>query len=287
MPALVSTAHNLRETSEKGGPTWYKEMLYRVTDFLADRTTIICQAAFDRYVEVRAVPPEKFEVVPNGIDIHQFSNSSKARATARSFLGLGDSSFIWLAVGRLVEQKDYSTLLAAVRNISTPDFQVLIAGQGPLLDSLRAECRELGLEQKIRFLGTTENMRQLYAAADGFVMSSVFEGLSAALLEASAMTLPAVVTAVGGNTEIVTDSKTGYVVPPSDAVSLGEAMARLMNLSSEARHSFGQAARKHCVETFSFDIVVGKWIELYSSCLSRGSAMSTKTAGVAMSSISK
>ena len=73
------------------------------------------------------------------------------------------------------------------------------------------------------------------------------------------MTLPAVVTAVGGNTEIVTDSRTGYVVPPSDAVGLGQAMERLMKLSPRTRGGFGAAARKHCVETFSFDIVVGKW----------------------------
>ncbi len=56
MRALICTAHNLRETSEKGGPTWHKELLYRLTDFLADRTTIICHAAYERYIQTRAVP---------------------------------------------------------------------------------------------------------------------------------------------------------------------------------------------------------------------------------------
>ena len=110
----------------------------------------------------------EFEVVPNGIDIHQFSNSPEARLAARSSLGVAGGSFIWLAVGRLVEQKDYSTLLAAVRTIPECDFQVLIAGQGPLQD-LCGRIRRAWTNRKIRFLGTTENMRQLYAAADGFV----------------------------------------------------------------------------------------------------------------------
>jgi glycosyltransferase involved in cell wall biosynthesis len=269
MPVLISTAHNLRETSEKGGPTWYKEVLYRLSDFLADRTTIICHAAYKRYVEVGAVPAAKFEVVPNGIDVERFSPSLEARVAARKSLGLADSVFLWLAVGRLVEQKDYLTLLRALEILPEGDYKVLVAGSGPLLEPLKQETQRLQLEDKIQFLGASENIRHLYAAADAFVMSSIFEGLSAALLEASAMALPAVVTDVGGNTEIVTDGETGFVVRAQDPQRLAEAMQRLAALTPEARAQLGAAARAHCLRNYRFDFITDQWLDLYARCLAR------------------
>src|SRR4051795_3766592 len=99
VPVVISTVHNLRETSEKGGPTWYKERLYRITDFLADRTTIIAQSAFERYVQVGAVPRSKLEMIPNGVDTIRFRPSSQLRSESRAKLSVG-SNFVWVAIGR-------------------------------------------------------------------------------------------------------------------------------------------------------------------------------------------
>jgi glycosyltransferase involved in cell wall biosynthesis len=137
VPVMISTVHNLRETSEKGGPTWYKELLYRITDSLTDRTTIIAQSAFDRYVRVGAVPRSRLELIPNGVDTTRFQPSEKLRAESRTKLGLG-SKFVWLAIGRLVEQKDYPNLLRACARISAANWHVLIVGDGPLGESLKA-----------------------------------------------------------------------------------------------------------------------------------------------------
>jgi glycosyltransferase involved in cell wall biosynthesis len=287
MPVLISTAHNLRETSEKGGPTWYKEVLYRLSDFLADRTTIICHAAFKRYVEVGAVPAEKFEVVPNGIDVEQFSPSAEARLAARKSLGMADSVFLWLAVGRLVEQKDYVTLLRAVEILPEGEYKVLVAGSGPLLEPLKHETKRLQLEDKVQFLGASENIRHLYAAADAFVMSSIFEGLSAALLEASAMALPAVVTNVGGNTEIVTEGQTGFVVPAQNPERLAAAMQTLATLTPEARQHLGAAARAHCLENYRFDLITDQWLDLYARCLARTAERPKRLGAPAVGSVTR
>jgi glycosyltransferase involved in cell wall biosynthesis len=263
MPALISTAHNLQERSEKGGATWHKELLYRVTDFLADRTTIICGAAFHRYLRVGAVPAGKLELIPNGVDTRRFSPSPEARESTRNSLGVG-RNFVWLAVGRLVEQKNYSGLLRALTMLPGSDWTLLIAGSGPLAESLQAECDGLSLTDRVRFLGADENIRRLYSAADGFVMSSNYEGLSIALLEAAAMGLPAVVTDVGGNAEVVADGVTGYVVEPGNPARLAAAMGRMQNAPGGARRSFGYAARQHCQKAFGLETVVDRWIELYS-----------------------
>ena len=267
IPALICTAHNLRETSEKGGPTWHKELLYRLTDFLADKTTIICQAAFRRYVQVRAVPRNKLEVIGNGVDTHRFRPSEVSRRSARQIRGFNDATFVWLAVGRLVPQKDFTTLLKAAAALPTADFTILVAGSGPLLDNLESERHRLGLDGKVQFLGTHEDILDLYACADGFVMSSGFEGLSAALLESAAMGLPAVVTDVGGNREIVEDGVTGYVVPPNRPGQLSEAMARLMYCAPGARRDLGVAARRYCCKRYQFEKIADQWLDLYLRCL--------------------
>jgi glycosyltransferase involved in cell wall biosynthesis len=262
IPALICTAHNLRESSEKGGGTWHKELLYRMTDSLADRTTIICKAAFDRYVKVRAVPASRFELIPNGVDTARFRPSTEARETERRALDIKDQ-FVWLAVGRLVEQKDYFTLLKAIRQLNGREWLLLIAGDGPLSAELQEEARRLKVDHQVRFLGARENIQRLYNAADALVMSSKYEGLSVALLEAASAGLPCVVTDVGGNAEAVVHAVTGYVVPPADAAALAVAMQNLQDLPPEARHSLGRAARHHCVSTFCLDKITDRWIELY------------------------
>ena len=268
VPVMISTVHNLRETSEKGGPTWYKEILYRITDFLADRTTIIAQSAFERYVRVGAVPRSKLEMVPNGVDTVRFRPSSQLRSESRAKLGVG-SNFVWVAIGRLVEQKNYPNLLRAVRTLSAPNWRLLIVGDGPLGDSLQKLSRELGLQDKVRFIPPSEDVLGMYAAADGFVMSSEFEGMSAALQEAIAMALPCVVTDVGANRDLVCDKVTGYVVPAADSNRLGQAMERLMSAPLASREQFGESARRFAVTNYEFKVVAQKWFELYEQCLER------------------
>lgn len=277
IPALVCTAHNFRETSEKDGPTWHKELLYRITDPLADKTTIICNAAFERYVRVGAVPRRKFQMVPNGIDTDHFTRSKNRREKAREVLGIG-SEFVWLAVGRLVKQKDYPTLFRALELLKHEQFVLLIAGNGPLEEELKEECRAHGLEGHVRFCGAREDILDLYSAADAFVMSSEFEGLSAALLEAASTGLPAVVTDVGGNADVVTDEVTGYVVPPMAPKQLAAAMHRLMALSPECLQAMGDGARQLCHEQFRIAAVMDKWADLYATFPRRAEVVQIKTA---------
>jgi len=277
MPALVCTAHNFRETSEQDGPTWHKELLYRITDPLADKTTIICNAAFERYVRVGAVPRRKFQMIPNGVDTDHFKRSNNRRKNAREALGIS-SEFVWLAVGRLVKQKDYPTLFRALELLKHQQFVLLLAGNGPLEEELREECRARGLEGQVRFCGAREDILDLYSAADAFVMSSEFEGLSAALLEAASTGLPAVVTDVGGNADVVIDGITGYVVPPVAPDQLATAMHRLMALSPERLQTMGDAARQLCHEQFRIAAVMDKWLDLYATFPRHAEVVRIKTA---------
>jgi glycosyltransferase involved in cell wall biosynthesis len=269
IPVLICTAHNIKEASRKGGPTWHKELLYRLTDFLADRTTIISKAAYERYVRVGAVPQGKLQMIPNGVDTEFFSRSDEQRRKARHKLGIG-REFTWLAVGRLVKQKDYPTLLSALALLEPKDFSVLIAGSGPLEQELLRECTERGLSRNVRFCGLRGDIVDLYQAADAFVMSSEFEGMSVALLEAASVGLPAVVTSVGGNPEIVIDNFTGYLVPPRNPEHLAGALKRLMLALPEQREMMSRAARQHCHQHYRLPVIMNQWVDLYTKCFARG-----------------
>jgi len=277
MPLLICTAHNLKETSRRDGPTWHKELLYRITDRLADQTTIICKAGFDRYLRVGAVPRNRLQVIPNGIDMDIFTRSEQRRRSARNALGIG-SEFVWLAVGRLVKQKDYPTLFRALAMMKRRDFIVLIAGSGPLEQELRQDCARLGLDGCVRFCGTREEILDLYNAADAFVMSSKFEGLPLALLEAAALELPAVATDVGGNSEVIVDNKTGYLVPQAAPAQLADALKRLMDATPEYRKAMGLAARQRCRDHYEISAVMDQWLDLYDKSMSAAAELNQAAA---------
>jgi glycosyltransferase involved in cell wall biosynthesis len=278
MPALVCTAHNLKETSEKGGPTWHKELTYRATDRLASKTTTICRAGFQRYLRVGAVPISRFRMIPNAVDTTVFCPSEERKKRSRRALALGDD-FVWLAVGRLVRQKDYPTLLRAVAQLGSWKFKLLIVGSGPLEEELEEACQHYGLRRQVIFCGARQDIRDLYAASDGFVMSSSFEGMSVALLEAAAMGLPAVVTDVGGNSDVVLDGKTGYLVPPQNPPALADAMRRLMALAPDQRHNLSCAARHHAERHYGFPVVMREWLKLYTEYLPGSSLMNSSSEG--------
>lgn len=267
IPILICTAHGVRENSRRGGPSWHREMLYRITDTIADRTTIICNIAYERYLRVGAASRKRLMVIPNGVDTDIFSPSVERRVKLRHQLGV-ENNFVWLAVGRLVVQKDYPTLFKALEMLGNDGFLLLIAGDGPLEESLRKDCNARHLAAKVRFCGARKDIIDLYNAADGFVMSSNSEGLPMAALEAAAMGLPAVVTNVGGTPEIVGDGVGGYVVPPSDPGQLASALRRVMHGSPESRKIMGRAARRHCRENYGMNQIVQRWLDLYDDCLS-------------------
>ena len=174
------------------------------------------------------VPDARIRVVPSGIDLEPFDEPFD-RASERAALGLGDDDLLAVQVAALAPHKSQTTLLHAAARLqgAAPMVRVWIAGEGPLRDTLLAERRELGLDDRVRFLGFRDDPVRLLRAADLFVLSSYLEGLGTSVLDAMAAGLPVVATRVGGVPEIVKDGATGLLVPPRDPAALAEAMARL------------------------------------------------------------
>lgn len=260
-PVLVCTAHNIDE----GGRL--REVLYRLTDLFCDLTTQVSQAGLERYVHVGAVPRHKIRYIPNGVDTERFKPNLEDRLKVRKELGV--DGFVWLAVGRFDPQKDYPNMLQAFARVvhKHSNTILLIAGDGPLRETMENMAQELGAEKHVKFLGIRRDIPQLMNAADAYVMSSSWEGMPMVLLEASATGLPIVATDVGGNREVVLDGITGFLVPPRNPEALAEAVLRMMDLPEEKRREMGKAARKHVEDNFSLDRIVDMWEALYKELL--------------------
>jgi glycosyltransferase involved in cell wall biosynthesis len=261
-PVLISTLHSIAETGRDSGKIKGRDRLYRATDSLADVTVAVCKAVADRHLGAAAVSKKRLRMIPNGVDVRVFRPDAERRERTRRELGLG-TEFVWLAVGRLMWKKGYETMLRAFAEGGRG--LLLIAGSGPQEKELEELARELRV--RARFLGSRDDVPELMAASDGFVQSSMVEGLPLALLEAAASGLPSVVSDAGGVSEVVLDGRTGWVVPLGDPQALGAAVSRLVAMPEEQRRRLGEAAREHAIANFDLEVVVTRWEALYGELL--------------------
>ncbi|GAA6743873.1 glycosyltransferase [Thermus antranikianii] len=269
VPVLVCTAQNTFEIGRFFRTERSTHLVYRLTDFLCDLTTQVSQEGYRRFLAGRVARPDKLRFVPNAVDTERFAPDPRLRFKVREELGISEDTFVWLAVGRLEEQKDYPTLLQAFARVVVkyPRVQLLIAGKGTLEAGLRSLAQTLGLERTVRFLGLRKDIPGLMNAADAFVMSSAWEGMPMVLLEAQATGLPVVATNVGGSREVVQPGISGFLVPPRDPDSLAGAMVKMTGLPEGVRRSMGSSGREWVKEHFSIERILDIWEELYSSIL--------------------
>jgi glycosyltransferase involved in cell wall biosynthesis len=266
IPVVVSTIHNVYE----GGPLWMAA--YRLTNGLVDHMTIISEAAANRFITERIVPSRLLTVVPNGIDTDRMRHVPPGtRETIRRSVGLGQDDFAWLAVGRFEIAKDYPTMLRAFARLREHHLGavLLLVGRGSLQQEAEALTAELALDGAVRFLGVRDDVPAVMSAADGYVMSSAWEGMPMVLLEAAAAALPIVATRVGGNQEVVLDGETGFLVPARDPEALALGMARLMTLSQAQRRSMGERGHEHVRANYGLSRVAERWEGVYREAMAK------------------
>jgi glycosyltransferase involved in cell wall biosynthesis len=265
VPALVSTIHSLNE----GGRL--KMAVYRLTNGLVDQMTIVSEAAAERYVAEGIVPRTLLRVVPNGVDSERFRVvPGDVRERLRRSMAL-EGMFVWIAVGRFETPKDYPTMLRAFARVRKqhPEAVLVLVGQGTLQGDTEALARELNLTDRVRFLGGRADVPELMSAADGYVMSSAWEGMPVVLLEAGAAGLPVVASAVGGNKEVVREQESGFLVPPANPDALAQAMLRLSTMPENQRRAMGEQGRQHVRSHYGLGRMVDRWEELYREVLAR------------------
>jgi glycosyltransferase involved in cell wall biosynthesis len=168
----------------------------------------------------------------------------------------------------LREEKRADVFVSAAARIAAerPEVEFIIAGEGPCRQPLIDQARQLGVLDRFHFPGYRDDVPQVLAEVDAFVLPSRTEAFPNAVQEAMAAGLPVVASAVGGVVELVRDGRTGHLVPPGDPNALAMALLDLIDHPERAT-AFGAAARREVEERYSFQRMVAQFEELYLSTL--------------------
>jgi glycosyltransferase involved in cell wall biosynthesis len=225
---------------------------------LLRRIVAVSREVKTRYVDELHIPEAKLAVVRNAIRVPPCVPT--ADPALRAELTRGRPSYVVLTPARLHEQKGHAYLLAAAAQV--PDATFVLAGDGPLRAELEGRARELGLAERCVFLGQRSDVPDLLAAADLFVLPSLFEGLPLSVLEAMAARRPVVATAIGGTDEAVLHEQTGLLVPPRDADALASAIRRL-RADPALAHRLAAAGRERVEREFSSAVTARSVMRIY------------------------
>jgi glycosyltransferase involved in cell wall biosynthesis len=222
-----------------------------------------------QFLEARiGIPRDRITVIHNGVDTIPHASSAQVRQI-RYELGIGDDEFVIGIVGSLYPVKGHMSLLDAMKAVLAhlPKARLLVIGQGELEQTLKRRTSELGIERAVSFLGLRDDVPRLLPLLDLFVLPSLSEGLSVALLEAMSAGVAVIASNVGGNPEIVVNGETGYLVPRQSSDELASRIIALM-CNPELIRSLGDKGKERVSREFTTARMLEQYQDLYDSCLS-------------------
>lgn len=203
-----------------------------------DRGIATCEAVRAFMVRRRHVPAARTTVLFNGIPLREFTETNGAHlAEERLRWGIPDGHAVVASIGRIDEQKGNGYLMEAAARLLRVGRRlvVMLVGDGPLVEPLKAQSRALGIERQVIFTGHQQDIPRLQSMLDLQVIPSLWEGTTLTVFEAMARRLPIVATPVDGLGEVLRDGENARLVPPRDGRALADAIAALLDDPSQAR----------------------------------------------------
>jgi glycosyltransferase involved in cell wall biosynthesis len=235
VPITIETNH-VREAWRKGRlKTWYAidRFFARFTDCII----AVSKANAEYLFNVKGIARSKVRVVQNGIETKALHRENNSVSSIRAALGVSMNAPLITVVARLESQKGHCYLLEAVAEILSahPEAIFLLAGDGVLAPELKAQAKRLGIENNIIFAGFRSDVHDLLRASTVFLLPSLWEGLPLVAIEASAVGLPIIATAVDGTPEVVKDGDTGLLIEPRSSGAIATAVIELLDDPERAR----------------------------------------------------
>ena len=263
VPAVFSTVHNIVNPWKGSGRKLIDRLFARLSTAVVGCSEEVTQTLASR----DKIPADKLVSIPNGIDLQKFSSFSGAGV--RSEFGLPEDRPLIGIVGRFHEQKAHGDLfraLAELPQVRDKQLNCLVIGTGDLQDALKQQVKALGLEDCVIFTGMRTDVPRLVAAMDVFVMSSHWEGLPIALLEAMASSKAVLCTRVGGIPDVVIDGDNGLLVEPRDVPQFAKRLDDLLQAPA-LRTRLGQRARETVIARFDVSRTAAAYNRLHQQAL--------------------
>jgi glycosyltransferase involved in cell wall biosynthesis len=216
----------------------------------------------------REVSPSRLSVINNGIELDRFEPDPAARARVRAELGIAADAWVIGTVGRVAAEKNQALFIRALAPLLGAGAHLVVAGDGPLMATLRELVATLGVGTYVHLLGVRRDVPAVLCALDVFVLSSTTEGLPLVVPEAMATGLPVIATAVGGLPTVIDEGTTGYLVPSGDEAKLRERAAAL-RADSDLGVAMGARARSAAIARFSAARMQKDYLQLYERILTQ------------------
>lgn len=242
--------------------------LEKYLGYITNKIIAVSGSERDLAIEHDIVPNDKIITLYNSIDPgdyddHEYVNRVPEKMKSK------DEDIILGTVGRLYYQKDPVTLIKSFRIINNhfPNTKLVFVGDGPMLEKCKKLIYKLGLQDKIKLEGFQKNSKEYYKTFDIFVLSSHYEGLPYALLEAMIMGIPSVGTEVVGIKDLIIHGQTGYLVNEEDYVNLAKSVIMLLE-NPDLLTEFSKNSKRITQENFNFNNGIKEYEEFYvSQCL--------------------
>lgn len=255
---VLSTMHNMPHNyaRQRRDRYWLERLTAR---YLATHLVAVSPGIQRLYLDQWRIPPDRISAIYNSVRMEPFLAIPPGVAEPRWHAGP-----VITNVARFNPQKAQRILLEAAPAIlqKFPQARFLLVGKGHLEEQLRRQTQELGLEQNVIFTGVRHDIPDILAQSDVFVLPSRWEGAPLSVIEAMAAARPVVVTAVGGNTELVQHGRSGLVVAANDAGALAEALLALLPDEPKQR-ALGAAARRRVQQLFNTEGFIKQYETLY------------------------
>lgn len=261
VPIIIGTEVNIYEHKQ---PRHIKAERWLMAN--TDSVVVSAGSVRDFYIDQVGADPSSIEVIYNAVDWSQLA-TTRLRDDMRNDLRLAADTPVAGIIARLTEQKAHAVLFQAMA--STPGLErlhLVVVGDGHLRAQLEKAAGDLGIADRVRFLGARRDLGNLLSALDMFVMPSLWEGLPLSMVLAMGAGLPVVATRVAGIPEVVDDGQSGLLVPPGDAPALGAALAQLVH-RPELRRALGAAAQASVLPRYGVDGYVSSITALYDRLL--------------------
>jgi len=263
--AIASLMTNVPLVHTKHGnfyPTKFRRILLeKFSCLMTDAIVTVSNEARYSYLQRTCCKTNDVITILNGVDVGSFTCIGRD-STDKGYVNIG-------IVARLSPEKDHMTLLAAfeIALNSISSLRLIIVGDGQLRQGLESYVDNSVLCGKVFFTGSCLDVPGVLSSFDVFILSSTTEGISISLLEAMAAGLPCIVTDVGGNSEVVIDGETGYIVPPSSPDEMAEKIVALSN-NVILRKKLGTSGQKRVLTNFSIESTAKKYCSLYDAIIS-------------------
>jgi glycosyltransferase involved in cell wall biosynthesis len=239
--------------------------LERLAAKWTDRIITLTERGTEEHLARGIGRPEQYVSVPSGVPTERLRASAPPRAEARACLGLDQSAFVVMGLGRLIRIKGFDLAVRALPRVSgaIPAARLLLVGDGPERPALEGLAASLGVADRLRMTGETSDVAAHLAAADAVVVPSRNEGMGRVLVEAMALGRPVVATAVGGIPAVIADAECGRLIAPDDPEALADALVEL-GRDAGLREKLGEAGRQRA-EAFSTAVADEKLLSLYAA----------------------